>query len=90
MPYVTYHARERFALRVSAAVDPVSAVLKMWSEGRAPRWYEYTSFRVHPFEGTTYRICQHGLVTVMLLMREGCIVTVLDQNTGVEIVKVRK
>lgn len=90
MPGISKHAIERFIQRVSVTDDPKSSIAKMWSDGREPKFYEYGPFRCYWRDGTRYRICEHNGRTYLLLEREDCVVTILDQQTRAEIARVKR
>ncbi len=76
---VTYHARQRFALRVNAVANPVLAIREMWLTGRDATPDDFSLFRVTPEPGAAYRVGAHSGLYCLLVKRDRRIVTVLTQ-----------
>lgn len=75
--FVTFHAKQRFALHINAVVDPVHGVCKMWHTGRPAEDWELAEYDVHRHEEHEYRIGSFEGSTAVLVARGNYIKTLL-------------
>lgn len=80
--FVSFHARQRYRLRVDATCpDVVLAIKWMWVDGHEATDADCAAYGTKRHEGADYRVAQAPNGLYFLLVRKGeAIVTLIDQT----------